>query len=294
MKEQVKNIEKVQYSKIADYGLLVKFRLTFLVVLTSVLAFLAAGGDISGKALVILAIGGFCVTAAANAINQVFEKDFDILMSRTENRPVATGRMSVSEAVLFAGIMCTVGIILLSMFNPLTSFIAMVSFLLYTFVYTPFKRYSTLAVAIGAVPGALPALIGCTAASGTITMLGLGLFVIQFLWQFPHFWSISYLSFDDYSKAGFKFIPSENGKVSRSLGMSSLIYALLILPVIGIMVMLNVASIGALVVSLIATLIYIYFSYNFHKKFDRDSARRLMFCSFFYMPIILLACMFIK
>lgn len=280
------------FTKWIDYKMLVKVNLSTVVVITSVLAYaIASGEQFSMFGMSILAIGGFLVTAAANSINQVLEKDFDKLMARTANRPVTAGRMKSSEAVMFAGISCLVGICMLAMFNPLTALLGMLSFVTYSFVYTPLKRYSTVAVAIGAIPGALPVLIGCTAFEGTISIFAVSLFMIQFLWQFPHFWAIGYLSYDDYSKAGYKLLPEENGAIHRDLGKYSLIYTILIIPVIAMLFYLNIATGISTIVAIAATLIYIYYCWNFHKSFDKSSARALMFCSFFYMPIVLLAYM---
>lgn len=271
--------------------MLVKLKLSLLVVFTSLMSYLVvAGSNARFISIVLLGLGGFLTTAAANALNQVLEKDFDKNMKRTSDRPITTGRMKSSEAVMFAGLSCLVGVSLLAMFNPLTSLLGMLSLICYAFVYTPMKRYSTSAVAIGAIPGALPALIGCTAFEGTITMFGIGIFALQFLWQFPHFWAIGYLSFDDYKGAGYKLLPEdENGKVDRSLGLHSTMYALLMIPVIGLMYYYASVSLISSVIVLITSLIYIGFSLDFHKKFDRPSGLKLMFFSFVYLPIILAA-----
>jgi protoheme IX farnesyltransferase len=236
-----------------------------------------------------ICMGGFLVTSAANALNQVLEKDFDILMTRTADRPVATGRMKTSEAVMFAGLSCLVGISILATFNPVTALIGMLSLIIYSFVYTPLKRYSTLAVAVGAIPGALPVMIGVTAFEGTITLFAFALFVIQFLWQFPHFWSIGFLGYEDYSKAGYKLLPEQDGMINRNLGMSSMFYASLILPVaMWVFIRMDVSWVST--VSVIAcTFLYVYFSYNFHKRFDRSAALKLMFFSFFYLPLVLIS-----
>ena len=211
-----------KFSKVRDYILLVKLRLSLVVVVSSILGYMVvANGNGNWVDLLLLAAGGFLVTSAANALNQVLEKDFDILMTRTANRPVATGRMKASEAVMFAGLSCLLGIVVLATFNPLTALLGMLSLIIYAFVYTPLKRYSTLAVAVGAIPGALPVMIGATAFSGTLTLFAFCLFAIQFLWQFPHFWSIGYLGFDDYKKAGYKLLPERMGQIDRNLGISS-------------------------------------------------------------------------
>lgn len=270
--------------------MLVKVKLSAVVVITSMLGYaVAAGSSFSWYALCLLGIGGFAVTAAANAINQVLEKDFDKHMSRTADRPVTTGRMKTSEAVMFAGIACLIGISVLSAFSPVTAFLGMLSFVMYAFVYTPMKRYSTVAVAIGAIPGALPVLIGCTAATGSITMFAVGLFLIQFLWQFPHFWAIGFLAFDDYAHAGYKLLPVSGDEIDESLGLHSLIYSLLILPFVVLMHYVGEVATASSIIVAVATLIYVVYSFQFYRQFDRPAARKLMFCSFFYMPIVLVA-----
>ena len=281
----------IEYTKLGDYVMLVKLRLSLLVVFTSMMSyFVVAGSSAKVLAAVLLGMGGFLVTAAANALNQVLEKDFDKNMSRTADRPITAGRMKSSEAVMFAGLSCLVGVSILSLFNPLTSLLAMLSLICYAFVYTPMKRYSTSAVAIGAIPGALPVLIGCTAYEGTITMFGVGIFALQFLWQFPHFWAIGYLSFDDYQKAGYKLLPeNDSAEVDRNLGLHSTIYAMILIPVAIFLYLFADVSVVASVIVLIASLAYIAFSAQFHLKFDRTSAIKLMFYSFIYLPIILAA-----
>ena len=275
--------------KINDYKMLVKMRLNLMVVISSVLAYLIVSeGDFSWMALAVLGLGGFFVTGAANALNQVLESEHDALMKRTANRPLAAGRMNKNEAVVAAGMMSLVGICLLALFNPLTAFLGMCSMILYAFVYTPLKRYHTSAVAVGAIPGALPVLIGCVAFEGTISMLALVLFCIQFLWQFPHFWAIGYLAFEDYQKAGYKLLPSKAGVIDRNLGLHSFFYTLIILPLLGISLYLGIIGIIPIVLVAICTLIYAGFALKFHKTFNAKSARSLMFSSFFYLPIVLI------
>lgn len=273
-----------------DYYQLVKFRLNLTVVFSSVMAFLIAGsGPVSWSALLILALGGFLVTGAANALNQVLEKDYDRLMKRTAGRPLAAGRMSVSEAVMAAGLMSLFGICLLALFNPWAAFFGMVALLSYAFLYTPLKRLTPLAVVVGAVPGALPTLIGAAAAQGHLSTLAFVLFGIQFFWQFPHFWSIGWLGYDDYVKAGYKLLPSAGGERDRNTGLQSFIYALFLLPTGAMPFLLGVSgALSALFIALL-TLAYAGLSWNFYRKNDRRAALTLMFFSFIYLPLTLLA-----
>lgn len=278
------------FQKIQDYKMLVKLRLSLTVVFSSVIAFLIAGnGPISWLAVTVLAIGGFLVTGAANTLNQVLEKDFDRLMKRTADRPLAAGRMKISEAVLAAGLMSLFGISLLALFNPWTAFLGTVSLVAYAFLYTPVKRISPMAVVIGAVPGALPTMIGSVAAEGQLTLLALSLFAIQFLWQFPHFWSIGYLGFSDYQKAGYRLMPSKDGQPDPSVGWQAFLYTLFLLPASGLPFFLGVTGLISLVFVLVLGLAFAYFAWKFFRNYDRKSALALMFFSFGYIPLTLIA-----
>lgn len=276
--------------KWTDYKLLVKFRLNLTVVFSSVMAYLIAlDGSLSIVSIAVLGMGGFLVTGAANALNQVLERDFDKLMTRTANRPISAGRMSVSEAVMAAGFMSLFGIILLAMFNPWTALLGTLALISYAFVYTPMKRVSPMAVMIGAIPGALPVMIGCVAAEGGLTSLAWALFGIQLIWQFPHFWAIAWLGNEDYTKAGFNLLPTRTGKPDSLAGLQSMVYALFLLP-IGIMpFLLGESGIVSAVILTVMTLIYTYFGWKLYKECSREAARKLMFSSFFYLPIVLFA-----
>lgn len=276
--------------KVQDYYLLVKLRLSLTVVFSSVIAFLiAANGPINWLAVAILAVGGFLVTGAANSLNQVLEKDYDRLMKRTADRPLAAGRMKISEAVLAAGLMSLFGISLLALFNPWTAFLGTLSLVAYAFLYTPVKRISPLAVVIGAIPGALPTMIGCVAAQGQLGLLALSLFGIQFLWQFPHFWSIGFLGFEDYQKAGYRLMPEKNGQPDRNVGFQAFLYTLFLLPVSGLPFFLGVSGMISLVFAMTLGVAYSWFAWKFYRRFDRKSALGLMFFSFGYIPLTLIA-----
>ncbi len=276
--------------KVRDFGELVKFKLSLTVVYSAVMAYLiAAEGGVNWFSVLILSLGGFCVAGAANALNQVLERDFDKLMKRTANRPLATGRMTVSEAVLAAGILSIIGLMLLALFNPWASFFGVIALLSYAFLYTPMKRISPSAIAVGALPGALPMLIGCVAFQGELTSLAFTLFLLQFFWQFPHFGAISWLGFEDYQKAGFKFVAAKDGKQDPSIGLQGIFYALCLLPVGLVPFYTNVTGpISALIVSILA-LVYAWFGWNLYRKSDRKAAMQLMFFSFFYLPLALTA-----
>lgn len=287
-----KKIESgLRLSKMDDMYLLVKFRLTLMVVVSSMFAYLiAAGSQFSWLFFALLTIGGFCVTAASNGINQVLEKEFDALMTRTKNRPLAANRMKTSEAVLISGLFLVIGVLCLAFINPLVAFLGMSSFILYAFVYTPLKRYSTISVAVGAIPGAFPVLIGVVAHDGGLTVLAIALFLIQFLWQFPHFWAISFLSFDDYNDAGYKLLPKgDDGRIDKNLGAYSAVYSLLIIPTILWAYYQGVEThVIGIVALMVLTLIYTAMAILMQKNKDRKSALMLMFSSFFYLPLVLI------
>lgn len=273
--------------------MLIKHKLSATIVLTSILGYLImSGSNVSFYDLLLLITGGFLVTGAANTINEVLEKEYDALMKRTANRPLAAGRMSTSEAVLFSGFSCLIGVTLLSIFNPITGILGMASFLIYSFIYTPLKRIGSISVAIGAIPGALPLLIGCTAYEGRISSLAISLFAIQFLWQFPHFLSIGYLGFNDYKKAGYKLIPEVDGQIETKIGLHAFIYACLILLLTIVMFVTGLTSGVALIINSFLAIAFAYYAYRFYKSFDSSSARKLMFSSFMFMPFYLLTCLF--
>jgi protoheme IX farnesyltransferase len=282
--------------KIKDYGLLMKFKLSLTVVFSAVMAFLiAVDGNYYLTDLFILFLGGFLTTGAANALNQVLEKDYDRLMKRTENRPLPTGRMTVSEAVLVAGLMSLVGIVLLALFNPMTAFLGMLSLISYAFIYTPMKRVSNIAVTIGAIPGALPMVIGCTAAQGgSLTSVALILFALQFIWQFVHFWAIAWLGDEDYKNAGFQLLPTKNGEKDENTGRQSLIYVLFLLPISWGLYYKGVTGWVSAVILTILAIGFAYTAWNLYKKCSREAARIQMFYSLLYLPLALMALYFDK
>lgn len=272
-----------------DYLKLFKVRLSLTVVFSAVVAFLiASSGSFNLKDVVILAIGGFFITAAANTFNQILEKDFDLLMKRTVNRPLPQERMTVVHAVIVGGVTTIIGISFLAMFNPWTAILGMISLLLYAFVYTPWKRISPVAVFVGAIPGALPVVIGCVAAEGEFTTLALVLFAIQFFWQFPHFWAIAWVAHEDYTNAGFRLLPSASGEPDSSVGYQSFIYALYLVPVMVSMYFTGLISLIGMVLLIVLSLLYARLAWQLFKKCDNKSALRLMFGSFLYLPLALL------
>ena len=273
----------------SELKLLFKFRLSVMVVFSSAMGYLIlVGNQVNLYTLIALCIGGFLITGAANALNQVLEKDFDKLMQRTMNRPIAAGRMKVSEAVLIAGISTLIGVGIISVINPLAGFIAMLSLVLYAFVYTPLKRVTPLAVLVGSIPGALPVLVGGVLAEGNIGTITCSIFLIQVVWQLPHFWAVAWLAHEDYTKAGYYLLPSGNKEKDENVGWACFKYALLLIPLSIIPFYLGAISIVAMLLMLIFAGIYSWFGWNLYKKCDRKSALNLMFSSFFYLPLTLI------
>jgi protoheme IX farnesyltransferase len=274
---------------IQDFELLVKFRLSSFVVFSSLVAYgIAAGGEMRLIPFLLLAAGGFLITFASNILNEILEADYDRMMERTANRPLAARRWSSSSALVLAGIFSLVGIVLLAFLNPLTSFLGTLSLVTYAFIYTPLKRYSPVSVLVGAIPGALPVMIGMIAHDGMITSGALFLFAIQFIWQFPHFWSIGFLSYDQYRNAGYKLLPEDNGQIDNRLGTQALVYTCLLLPVIVLGLLMGLISITGAVGLTLVSGFFIWKAWNFYRRFDKASARALMFSSFIFLPLALM------
>ncbi len=283
--------KQVSNSLWKDLGVLTKFKLSFTVVLSSALAYLVvAGASIQFDILALLTVGGLLITCAANALNQVLEREYDAQMERTASRPLVTETITVSSAVLIAGLMAVTGVLLLAAINPIVAMLGTVSLMMYAFVYTPLKRYSTVSVAIGAIPGALPVLIGAVASDGSITLIGLFLFAIQFFWQFPHFWAIGYRSFADYRKAGFELVPYdvETGSVDSRIGKSSLLYSIFLLGIIAMAWYVGLIGGLAFLLSFVLSLGYTYYCVRFTMDLNKKTATQLMIYSFFYIPVILI------
>lgn len=272
-----------------DFGLLVKFKLSLMVLFSALISYAIAGaGKVPALGVVLLGVGGFLVTGAANALNQVLERDYDRLMPRTADRPVATGRMSVSTAVLLAGLMALFGVSILSLFNPLTGFIGMLSLITYAFIYTPLKRSSPLAVVVGAIPGALPLVIGCTAWQGTITSTAMMLFTIQFLWQFPHFWAVAWVADEDYKRAGFYLLPSRNGEKNETTGLLSFLFCGMMLVNAGIGYWTGFSGFAATLALMLINGYFAYRCWQLFKDCSMKSARLQMFTSFWHLPLSLI------
>ena len=277
-------------SKIADYFALIKFNLSFMVVFSAVICFLLAPKVrvYNWTSIVLFFTGGILVTGSANAINQVMEKDTDSLMKRTAKRPVASGRMSVEEGWTFAACSGLIGTLLLWHFNFLTAALSAFSLFMYAFIYTPLKKLNSISVLVGAIPGALPCLIGWAAGNDSLSAGGWALFAIQFFWQFPHFWAIAWIAHNDYAAAGFKLLPSVEGPTKYS-AIQAIIYSLLLIPVGALPYWFGVSGMVSLFVVLAANLLMVIQSVRLYREMNTKSARRVMFSSYIYLPVVLLA-----
>ena len=276
--------------KLRDYAQLIKLRLSSLVVFSSAIGYLfAMDGRVEWISMLWLLLAGFAVTASSNALNEVIEKDFDRLMDRTRNRPLPQERMSVTEALLVSGILGVGGIVIFWIyFNQLSAVLSAVALLSYAFIYTPLKRYSPVAVFVGALPGALPPLIGWVSATGTFSVEAFSLFVIQFMWQFPHFWAIAWVSWDDYLKAGYRLLPSKEGR-NRFSALQNILFIIVLIPASLLPAFLGMTEMISSIIVVACGIVFLVQAIQLYKHVTVESARKLMFGSFIYLPVVLLA-----
>jgi protoheme IX farnesyltransferase len=290
----ISSSDTIIYSKAKSFIKLTKFTLSALVVFSAIVTFFTVAETHNWKQVLAICLGGFLVTAAANGFNQIIEKDLDKLMHRTKLRPIPTGNLTVNQAFVICAIFGIIGTIMLWVFtNPLSGIIGFVSIILYALVYTPLKRVTPFSVFIGAIPGALPTLIGAIAATdgfGHISFFAILLFCIQFFWQFPHFWAIAWVSHDDYQRAGFFMLPSKGGR-DKSSRSQILVYTLSLFPIALTPFIFNFTGwMSATVVSCMG-LVFIIQAYNLFKTGTIADARKLMFGSFVYLPVVQIALM---
>jgi heme o synthase len=283
---------------IKNYTELVKFRLTSTVVATSIFGYLLGCKVNHGdewtdefKLSTFLAVlfGGLLIVFASNGLNQLIENENDAKMSRTSSRPIVEGRISINHARVFSLVCGVLGIVILGIFTNFTATIlGLISFVIYVFIYTPMKGVSSLAVLVGAIPGALPPLIGYSAVIPTINEPGIMLFLVQFFWQFPHFWAIAWLLHDDYQKAGYWLLPSQGGRDKRS-GYQIMIYSVLLGLVAIMPVYYHLAGPYALFVIIPISLYFCWRSYRLFQTLEIAEARKLLYSSFLYTPLVFLA-----
>lgn len=278
-------------AKLRDYMLLIKFTLSFTVVFSCVICYLLAPKvvEYDWTMITLLFVAGMLITGSANAINQAVEKDTDALMKRTSKRPVANGSMSQNEAYAFAIIAGIVGVAMMwYYFNLSSALVSAFSLFLYAFIYTPLKKINSIAVLIGALPGALPCLIGWVAGNDDFSLGGWVLFGMQFLWQFPHFWAIAWVAHADYTKAGFKLLPADKGP-TKFTAIQTIMYSVLMIPIGMVPYFIGLTGITSLWIVLVCNLFMVVQSARLYKEMDVKAARRVMFSSYIYLPIVLLA-----
>lgn len=287
--------ESKKPSVFAIISALFKLRLTFLVVFSSAIGYaFFAFPKFDGIGILWLSLAGLLITGAANAFNQIIERNTDKLMERTKLRPIPNGDLAWQAALILALAASFSGLIILyKVFNPNAFYLGLASIVTYAFIYTPLKRYSAWAVFVGAFPGAAPPLLGYVAASGGFDAVGGILFVTQFIWQFPHFWAIAWCLEDDYSLGGFSLLPSAGGR-NQSSAFQILIYSLFTVPIGMLPWAFNICGNYYLVASILLGLFMTYFAFKLYFTCDVKQARKLMFSSFVYLPILQLMFIFDK
>lgn len=280
--------QTISPSAVKDFAEITKVRLSVSVVISSIAGYLLGAESISISVLLLLAIGGYCMVGASNVFNQIIEKDIDSLMDRTKNRPVASGRLSVRVATTIGVVLTLLGLGILYSINPKTAMFGAISIFLYVSVYTPLKTRTPLSVFVGAFPGAIPFMLGWVAATNNFGIEAGILFMIQFFWQFPHFWAIGWFLYDDYAKANIFMLP--NGKRDKSTALQMVLYTLWtvlcsLLPVSGLTGDLKLTTIGGILVGL-AGLWNLYYAFKMYRTRTEAMARKLMLISVSYITLI--------
>lgn len=275
-------------SLISDLKEITKVRLAVSVVFSSVAGYFLGADSIDLLTVVMLAIGGYCLVGASNAYNQIIEKDLDLLMDRTRNRPVPSGRMSVNMAFFIASFLTILGLVILYMINPRTAMFGAISIFLYVSVYTPLKTKTPLSVLAGAIPGAIPFMLGWVAATGHFGIEPGTLFMIQFFWQFPHFWALGWWLYDDYAKGGFFMLPT--GKKDSKTAVQIVLYSIWtllvsLIPVFGVTGKLYITPFSAVIV-LALGLGMLYYAVKLYKNRDARAAKKLMLASVSYITLL--------
>lgn len=266
------------------YLVFTKFRLSFLVVISALSGYLFSGGNNLSQ-IALLMVGGTLVTAASNGANQIWEREIDKKMQRTSKRPLPMGWMNLNEAILACVLFLVIGEMLLLLINVKSALLGLGAFLIYVFIYTPMKQKSAWAVFVGAIPGAIPPLLGAVAATNEFGFIPGVLFFVQFTWQFPHFWAIAWVMHEDYQKAGFFLLPSSTGKTKNSAFQIAL-YSLALIPFSLAPWFYGLTGVASLIIASILGATFFLFAYRLFYSCEDLDARKLMFASFVYLPIL--------
>lgn len=289
MKTAIETTSSATWSSVfVDFKEITKARLAISVVFSSIAGYFLGAEVVNLPSLLLLAFGGYCMVGASNAYNQVIERDLDALMSRTKNRPIPAGRMSVTTAMTIAVVMTILGVITLYILNPKTAMFGAISIFLYTSVYTPLKTKTPLSVFVGAFPGAIPFMLGWVAATDNFGIEPGTLFMIQFFWQFPHFWALGWMLDEDYKKGGFKMLPT--GKKDKGTALQIIMYTIWmmvisVIPVFGITGSLQLSVPAAVLVFLMGA-VMLFFAFRLFEKRDNASAKKLMLASVSYITLM--------
>jgi len=274
-------------AKIKDYATFSKLRLASLVVFSALCGYLMAADEPVWKDMALLLVGGFLVTGSSNGFNQIIERVPDSLMMRTQGRPLPQHRMTVKEALVVASVMGLLGITLLYLINPLSALLGTIALALYTAVYTPLKKITPFAVFVGAFPGAVPPMLGYVAYTGFLDLEAWILFAVQFMWQFPHFWAIAWKLNDDYKLAGFKMLPS--GNRDKSSGYLIVVYTLMLIPVSLLPLFFGLSGYISGAIILLAGILFLILAIKLYNTLSPEAGSKLMFASFFYLPVVQVA-----
>lgn len=274
-----------------DFKEITKAGLAVSVVFSSIVGYLLGFSDqhpFSVTTLLLLAIGGYCMVGASNIFNQVIEKDLDAKMYRTKNRPLPSGRIAVNSALILGFILTFIGLVVLYIINPKTAMFGAISIFMYVSLYTPLKTLTPLSVFVGAFPGAIPFMLGWVAATGNFGIEAGTLFLIQFFWQFPHFWAIGWFLFEDYEKAGFFMLPT--GKLDNKTAIQIILYTIWliiasVLPVLGFTGALQLSVVAAVVVFLLGCWM-LFYAIKLYKNRDAKTAKKLMLVSVTYITLL--------
>ena len=275
-------------SWVKNFTEITKFRLSVSVVFSSVAGYLLGAAEVDFMILLLLCIGGYCMVGASNVYNQIMERDLDSLMDRTKNRPIPAGRMSIAAALSIAVILTIVGISVLYSINPQTAMFGAISIFIYVFLYTPLKTKTPLSVFVGAFPGAIPFMLGWVAATNDFGIEPGTLFMIQFFWQFPHFWAIGWFLFDDYKKGGFFMLPT--GKRDRTTAVQVVFYSVCtvlssLIPAFGVTGAFYITPISAVIIGGLG-IWFVYYGLRLYKQKTDTSAKQLMLVSVSYITLL--------